>query len=484
MMRRERGASALFVVVVVLLAALVVFAVLTLFRSTSGGDSLVQTKAHLELAASALEQYTSTAARLPCPANPSPPDASTEGIESRATPTTCTYPQGVIPWRTIGMRQDDALDGWGRKISYRVWTNGATGVGSVTQDGGASMVNCDTVQAFPPAQPVDATLLCPTERNTLDTSFITGKGFQVTDFGTTYSAAGANGAAFVLISHGASGLGAYTASGTRRDMPTAADELSNTTSTGPFVAKAANGQDPAAAAFFDDVLVYRTVADVAKRANLAARDWPDVPPPDLSAVLDASTVAAALGAGSVSPGDTGRQNLAFGDVTIYGFNGSFGSPVAQDLSFDEVGGSGGLGVAAGGSAGPGGNLISSAGNEFVGVAFARKERWFAVTLGHFGIYDQGGKTFTEQVDFTFLDSLGRIVGTVRKSGCRADGGLASFAIDVPGGEYDIVAIKPAAATEPGGSTGQSALLVSEVAACLSTATACQTSLATSANNCP
>jgi len=93
------------------------------------------------------------------------------------------------------------------------------------------------------------------------------------------------------------------------------------------------------------------------------------------------------------------------------------------------------------------------------------------------------KTYTEKVEFTFMNGLGNVVNVTQKSGCRGDGGLASYAIDVPGGIYDIVVIRPLAATEPGGTSSASALLVSEVGACLSAATSCVTSLTSETNFC-
>jgi hypothetical protein len=171
--------------------------------------------------------------------------------------------------------------------------------------------------------------------------------------------------------------------------------------------------------------------------------------------------------------------MTVGGMDIVGFTGS-GFSNQQDLSFATVGGIGGIGVF---NDGVGGTFLSSVGNEYIAVGLPTKERWFAITLNHFGTYTSGGLNFTERVEFAFLNGLSP-VGTVVKSGCRVDGDLASFTIDVPGGIYDIVTIRPIAATEPGGSTSASAMLISDLAACLSTANACQTSLQTAVNHCP
>ena len=66
-----------------------------------------------------------------------------------ATPpaTLCTFRNGTVPWVTLGLSADDAVDAWGRKISYRVY-DGPTGM---TQALGASMSDCDTVEPAPGA---------------------------------------------------------------------------------------------------------------------------------------------------------------------------------------------------------------------------------------------------------------------------------------------------------------------------------------------
>ncbi len=82
----------------------------------------------------------------------------------------------------------------------------------------------------------------------------------------------------MLVSHGPSGFGAYTSSGAQNpNSPTSTDEKNNLKATGPFVLEAASAPivAPSDNSHYDDVLLYRTIADLAKKANLAARDWHD-----------------------------------------------------------------------------------------------------------------------------------------------------------------------------------------------------------------
>jgi len=423
-MRGQRGASGIFVFVLLLFVVVAMVALLTLSRTKTAVDANTQTTTNLANAAAALEQFASASGRLPCPADPTKDDglASPNGAS-----VNCNFTQGVLPWSTIGMRRDDAYDAWGWKISYRVYSNVN---GSMTQDLGASMVNCDTVQAFTTRQAVDpATKLCPAAHDTLDTDFISGKGLSVTDFGTVHDGTTATGgAAYVLISHGVTGAGAYSAAGVRKDLPVSNVEKNNTKDTGPFTLQAASDPDLGVndPNHYDDFLLYRTVADLAKRANLAARDWPD----DVLAGVrfDSPTVQAALGH-SPGSGDLGVTSLTFPLATVSGFDSSG----AQDLTF-VTGSTTGLG----GAGGSGNNLNSSAG-EGIRIDLTQKARRFAVTLGNFGTNSFFGFPYAEQAKLEFFaNGSSSPYYTVTVAACLSDPSLASFTIDTDPGNVGNV----------------------------------------------
>lgn len=271
---RQRGlVGAIFLVlfVLVLLGALATY-VLSRIAASSRDDT--QTKTRLGAVAEALEAFASSAIRLPCPADPT----VDTGLEVPAAPgaATCSFPEGTVPWRTIGLKREDAFDSWGRKISYRVYTGNA---GSLTQPGGVSMVNCDTNEATPGGTTAVAGglggLCNPGAtayfRDTTPAKFLNNKGLDLTDMGTLR-----DDVAYVLVSHGATGLGGYTVSGARLDMP-AGNERNNTRQTGAFTIKAHSDVDVGATSgqHFDDLLAYRTLPELVRRINLAARDWPD-----------------------------------------------------------------------------------------------------------------------------------------------------------------------------------------------------------------
>jgi len=455
------------VMVLIVLVMIGVIATYTLSRITTGGNETSQAKARLEAAMSALEAYAGAAQRLPCPVDP----LVDTGVENRNPgAAVCLSPEGTIPWQTIGMKREDAYDPWGRKLSYRVYTGNA---GSLTQDGGVSMVYCDTdpnpgTGATTPAAGLGG--LCTGAgsvyaRNTHPNEFLAGKGLNLSDMGVNYT-----DVAFVVISHGPTGSGGYSVSGAQFGSP-ANDEKNNTKATGSFTIKAFSEADTAvdSGLHFDDLLAYRRLPDLIARIKLGARDWPELTLTAAGSLLfDAATVGGAAGTGSASPGNLGTATLDFGVATASGMTGS---GTAADISYDEIGGYGGLGIAGGGD-----NRIQSSANEYLRLVSPNSFRKFGVTLSDFGTY--GGSV--EQVEFRFLLDSTPVL-TKHGAGCNIDGGLASFDIDV-GTSFNTVEIQPLPATP----SGITALLVTEVKGCGASDPDCRTSLDTdaNANQCP
>ncbi len=477
-MRRtwQHGASGLLFLVVLLLVVTALLAGYVLQRTISGTDANNDTQARLARASNALVQYAAVNQRLPCPADPTAASgAAADGVESQLTAARCNFDDGTLPWQTLGLKSDDGYDAWGRRISYRVYTGNA---GSLTQPGGVSMVECDTVEPTAGnATAVAASLggLCvasadPYQRSTTPANFLNNKGLTIDDFGTNHT-----DAAFILISHGATGLGGYTVSGARLSMP-AGTEKNNTKATGPFTIKAFSDPDTGVSSgqHFDDLLAYKTLPDLVTAAGLGARDWPESV--TTSTTFDSASVSAAAGH-AVTSGDVGTATLNFGAATVSGFTGS---NVATDISFDTVGSpsTDGIGVAGG----TGGNFMSSDAGEYVVITFTNKGSSFALTLDDFGTYPSGGNTYTENVQLTFKNGGVAVGSPVVKSGCRADGRLASFSV-TPSGAFDSVEIRPVDATASGGLTNITSFLVSEVKACAASVSSCKTSLANGGNTC-
>jgi hypothetical protein len=358
------------------------------------------------------------------------------------------------------MRRDDAIDAWGWKIGYRVYS----GTGGMTQANGASMVNCDTSQALTTKQPVDGNKLCPAAHDTLDTDFISGKGLTVTDFGTVYDGTKASGgAAYVLVSFGPSGFGAYTSAGLANpNNPKSTDEKNNLKATGPFVLEAAS--DPTVSPddnnHYDDILVYRTVADLARKANLMARNWPD----DIlaGARFDQTTVQNALG--SNPSGDLGVSTLDFGNFSVSGFD----SGGDEHLAFT-TGSTSGIGVAGGG-----GNDLTSTGGEGLQFNLDDIARQFSISLAGFTLLDRAEVKF---YSYDKTTSTATLVATIDKSACGFSG-TASFTID-PGVDFNRVEIRPLSQVFLGTA---SSFRVEEIRTCVD-GVSCQTTIYNTGDKC-
>jgi hypothetical protein len=232
------------------------------------------TAERIERARLALVAFAAAQERLPCPANPTLNTGLSDNMA--ATPQTCDSPNGTLPWNTLGLSPDQALDGWGRRLSYRVYS-GARGF---TQFGGTNMRPCDTDNLAVLKTDVDpVTGLCNADHNSLDTDFLTGKGLT----GKEDDMPAASNYAFVLISHGTTGYGAYSADGVLSgNLPAAGgDEQANMLAPGPgvqYVRKRANNREnmaPTMAAFFDDIVVMMTIGDLVAASGRTAFNWPD-----------------------------------------------------------------------------------------------------------------------------------------------------------------------------------------------------------------
>ena len=472
---RQSGQTFVLLAIVVLVAAAAFVAMKIFERKAVVNVRADATRQRFVRAQDALVSFVAQNERLPCPANPT---LDTGDADPNAPTSVCNSPAGTLPWRTLGMSRDDAYDPWGWKISYRVYTGGA---GALTQTSGASMVNCNTSTSLLNQTGVSATGTCRVTRDTqalpptpmasfITSPYLLGKGLTVNNFGSSRT-----DTAFVLVSHGPSGYGAYTAAGVRKTLPTSVDELANTSTTGPFVAKAFSDAavGPESANFFDDVLASLALPDLIIRTNLIPRDWGVS---YASIKFDTPTLTAALGR-AATYGDLGQSTVYFTSAHISGFTAS-GS---QNLSFATIGGVEGIGVASGG----GSSLTSAVAGQGVRVDLNKSARQLAITLNNFGtgVYLFFGffpVAYSEQFEVRFFTG-GSLQNTNIYLGCRPKGGLASYSIDA-GGDYDRVEVRPLKVT-PGIVPLDSTFLISELKTCPGTGV-CQTSLSAPGNTCP
>ena len=227
--RKFAGGAALAMIATLLVVAATTLAIRMTRQVEDRTERVSKTQARMERIRAALHAFAATQGRLPCPVAGATSDESATGAGLAAPPgpsvTTCAARDGTVPWVSLGLRSEEAQDAWGRKISYRVFDD---------------LVRDDGV------------------KNTASTN-----GLSVKDEAP-------NRFAWVLISHGVSGLGAWLPNG-QPILPTpASQELANTQPTGPFVRREESvvDLDPATSPnHFDDVLLYESIEDLKNRSG-------------------------------------------------------------------------------------------------------------------------------------------------------------------------------------------------------------------------
>jgi len=297
---RQQGLVALLLAATLLVTLSTTLALSELGQRREVGDQQALTQKRLLALRQALVNFASANGRLPCPASGA--QDTGDAVPNLQTDN-CTNANGTVPWTTLGMTRDAALDAWGRKVSYRVFA-GPTGL---TRTGGASLVNCDSDFATPAPTASAAALVvnnyqCAATGTRTDPASVlapaTRRGLAVYDESQSITTVWQ--VALVLISHGASGAGAWTTGGVQQALPPVANAVEranglvlnaatvpitpNTCPLPPAVMPAQpichyrlNKSDAKVALtandHFDDQVVYVTFTDLFREAGRAARNW-------------------------------------------------------------------------------------------------------------------------------------------------------------------------------------------------------------------
>jgi hypothetical protein len=448
MHRKQSGVSGLMVTFVLLLIVIALLVARLLTRLGDSAKDRNDTIASLERVQTALDQFAAAAganARLPCPADPS----LDTGVESVRSASDCNFPTGTLPWMTIGLRRDDAYDAWGRKISYRVYLGNK---GSLVRQKGPSMVDCYDDGTNGPGKGTDANGLCKTDHTTSKADYLATGGLSLTEMSNPTR----NDVAYVVMSHGPTGSGGYTVSGDQLDTHAGKDEKDNMKDTGPFHIDPWSDPDTAVNNnnHFDDLVAYRTIADLATKAGLAPRPWP-APIVGNATFTNAGALATQLAGGPTS--------FDFGAITATGL--TFGI-VPAALAVDTTGTGAGLGMGGGAD-----SQISSSAFESVRFSLddtSASATMFGITLNNFGTYIATisgiSYTYTERVRFTFSNN-GSTVATITSTACTTDQPLVTYSLR-PNTTFDAVRVTPLGAVRsPSGSSGDTSFAVAGVAFC-------------------
>lgn len=261
----QQGFSLIELTLVLAILGVVIGGMLPLLGSWMERNTLQTTRSRMDAVDEALLLFLMRQQRLPCPALPGaagqPGGAEAliqtvpQGAGGQARAVRCARTTGMIPYRALGLPQRLVLDGWSRPFSYAVMPE-------LAQAAATSDFCTPDRQPPSPQSPRSATA-----RPSLDVRDETG-----------LSVAPDLVIAYVVVSHGANGAGAFVpqARGLREAVPTAGPERLNSDGDLNFVDYPRSDQ---AAAPYDDSVRWQTRDALVLRATGAGCQKAGAPPP-------------------------------------------------------------------------------------------------------------------------------------------------------------------------------------------------------------
>lgn len=301
----EPGFTLIEIAVVIVVLSLLLAMIAGIATAMLGQQRREATRQRLAGIDTAIALYVSQNKRLPCPADGRLPsehvDAGLErpiggGSCQTLTVTPNSQTHGVVPWRTLGLAEPDATDGWGNRLTYRVAPElvAATAMDLTACDPGGGFNLSGTPngrcnQAGTNA--ADCNKDSFPDKCTPPSAYTQGKGLKVRTLNAIVtltmnpSATPSTGAAYVVISHGENGEGAYNNRGVRQEGTTASGTLesSNNAANVSFVYAASTDMTDANAivddfpsyladsSHFDDFVLRPTILTLATKAQLGPR---------------------------------------------------------------------------------------------------------------------------------------------------------------------------------------------------------------------
>jgi prepilin-type N-terminal cleavage/methylation domain-containing protein len=311
----QRGFTLIEMAIVLVVAGVAAALLLNASSGILDNQKRIAARTKLDTIDAALANFVAINKRLPCPADGTiATGALGAGLETlsngpppgSATPKGTCNPinqqNGVLPWATLGLTEEDGQDPWFGRFTYRV---------DPALAGGAplpllmNMSDCDPASTGATgASGICKTPVTPCTGNancTSPTNYLAGKGLDVWDGKNAAAGFAARqnnrpagtGAAYVVISHGPSGRGAFNSNGgllpQLGSIPAGTNESPNLNGQAiVLVATQANAYrdallndnptppvlpplPPVPGPHFDDYLSHPSIMTVLNRANLGPR---------------------------------------------------------------------------------------------------------------------------------------------------------------------------------------------------------------------
>ncbi len=280
---RATGFTLIEIVMVLLIFGIVIAMAAAITRGVAASQKRSLTTTRMAGVDAALVQFVLQQRRLPCPGDGTLVSSNNNaGVEGARNAGGCTGNQqnGIIPWRALALTETDASDGWDRRLTYRLDP-------LLGGDGGMDISWCDPAgtKAFV-ALTVCSTGCVATDMSTCTrpVDFLRGRGLTVRNVGgavlmdpQTGTAFPPTSAAYVVVSHGESGGGAYLNSGTlaTSTVGDGNEEMKNYASL-PYTPGVTyyvddSLQEAPGVNHFDDVVSRPSILSVSSKAGLAPR---------------------------------------------------------------------------------------------------------------------------------------------------------------------------------------------------------------------
>lgn len=131
MLTKNHGFTLIEVAILLVIVGTVAVGGLTIVSVLTDARRSETSLDRLDLVEKALQSYVEEFSCLPCPANGALSSALAENnfgrsldtgglVGGNCTANACQLANAVVPWRTLGLSEEQAVDGWGNRIRYYV----------------------------------------------------------------------------------------------------------------------------------------------------------------------------------------------------------------------------------------------------------------------------------------------------------------------------------------------------------------------------